>query len=119
MLGGQQNVKLCEFFYLSTLYGKQLCCSILCPRLKRKWEFYLTVSVHIAAVFAPMIHTHDKFRLTSLPLLVILHDKVLFSVSLLYVKSHSRTGLFALGTGRVQLFAVVVNCKYVCEMLNT
>jgi len=51
-----QNVKLCGL-YLSTLYGKHLCHSILCPRLKRKWKFYLTVSVCVAAVFASVIYT--------------------------------------------------------------
>ena len=117
VLAGQQNVKLCGL-YLSTLYGKALCCSILCPSLKRKGKFYLTVSVCIAAVFASIIHTHDKFRLTSLPLLVILCDTFLFSMSLLYTKSHWRTGIFALCTGRVQLLAVVVNCKDICKMLN-
>jgi hypothetical protein len=117
VLAGQQNVIL-HGLYLSTVYGKQLCPSILCPKLKRKWKFYLTVSVWVAAVFASVIHTHNKFRLTSLRLLVILHDTVLFSMSLLCTKCHWRTGLFALCTGRVHLLAVVVNCKDICEKLN-
>ena len=89
VLAGQQNVKFCGL-YLSTLYGKLLCHFVLFPRLKRKWKVYLNVSVCFAAVFTPVIytHTHDKFRLTSLPLLVILHDTVLFSMFLLYAKSH-------------------------------
>ena len=37
VLAGHHNVKLCGL-YLITLYGNQLCHSILCPRLKRKWN---------------------------------------------------------------------------------